>query len=158
MSDNWIPEKVGDDVLVPLLKPLGQGLGGIFYWIFQKPIKYGIIKQAELQDLANRTKACIDQIPDTCKDFSQTGLIMRALDSSKFQINKAEFRKLFAALIASSADERINNVVTPRFAFILSQLSSQDARVLEILHNRLTINWRVASWRGTIITRLAIAL
>lgn len=46
-----LPVEPVNKLLNPIADSLGQGIGSIFYWAFQKPIKFKIIKEVELQDI-----------------------------------------------------------------------------------------------------------
>lgn len=58
-----LPMEPVNKLLNPIADSLGQGIGGIFYWIFQKPIQFKVIKEAEVQDLANKTAERLQKIP-----------------------------------------------------------------------------------------------
>lgn len=136
---NWLdnlPLEPVNKLLNPIADSLGQGIGGIFYWIFQKPIKFKIIKEAEVQDLANKTAERLQNIPEENRDTSNRGLLMKTIEEAQYAISEGDLRTMFANLIASSADNRKNEVISPRFPTILSQISPKDAKALQIIHNQ----------------------
>lgn len=131
-----LPVEPVNKLLNPIADSLGQGIGSIFYWAFQKPIKFKIIKEVELQDLANKTSARLQNIPETNRDTSKRGLLMKIIEEAQYQISEEDLRTMFANLIAASVDNRKNTSISPRFSFILSQLSAKDAKVLQIIYNQ----------------------
>ena len=136
---NWLdnlPSEPVNKLLNPIADSLGQGIGGIFYWIFQKPIRFKIIKEAEVQDLANKTAERLQKIPEENRDTSNRGLLMKTIEEAQYAISEDDLRTMFANLIASSADNRKNEVISPRFPTILSQISSMDAETLQIIHDQ----------------------
>lgn len=131
-----LPVEPINKLLNPIADSLGQGIGSIFYWAFQKPIKFKIIKEVELQDLANKTSSRLQNIPEANRDTSKRGLLMKIIEEAQYQISEEDLRTMFANLIAASVDSRKNASISPRFSFILSQLSAKDAKALQIIHNQ----------------------
>ena len=131
-----LPMEPVNKLLNPIADSLGQGIGGIFYWIFQKPIQFKVNKEAEVQDLANKTAERLQKIPEKNRDTSNRGLLMKTIEEAQYSISEDDLRTMFANLIASSADNRKNNLISPRFPTILSQLSGEDARLLQTIHNQ----------------------
>lgn len=131
--NKFLPTKIIENLLGPSSKALGYTLGALFYWIFQKPIEYGIIKENEFNDLVEKTSNNLENIPQENKDSSKSGLIMKAMEEAQYQLSENNLRQMFANLIASSADNRKNDFITPRFATVLSQLGSDDARFFKCI-------------------------
>lgn len=136
-----LPPSVVENLLGPASDAIGKTLGGVLYGIFQWPIKYGIVKKAEFDDLARKTSKKYQEIPQQNRSDAKAGLALKALEESKYQLNEEELREMFAQLIASSFDNRINNIISPRFATVLSQLSGTDAKFFKTIVNE---------WRGDI--------
>lgn len=130
---DFLPTSVVENLLGPSSDAIGKTLGGILYWTFQLPIKYGIVKKAEFDQLAQETSKKLKKIPEENKSADKLGLVLKALEESKYQLNEEELRKMFAQLIASTLDNRKNTVISPRFATILSQLSGKDAEFFKLL-------------------------
>ena len=119
----------------PILGSLGEGLSGIFYWIFHKPIEYKIIRKAALKDFVTQMSQKMKDIPEEFRDPSKLGLVLEALQNSAYQLNQEEIRAMFANLVANLADKRKNGTITPRYIYILSQLGYDDAVFLrELVH------------------------
>lgn len=133
--NKFLPVESIEKLLGPSCDAIGQGIGGIFYWTFSKLIKIGIIKKAEFDDLTRKTANALSEIPENKRDTSNPGLIMKAIEESKYQLNKEDLRSIFAKLIASSADNRKNHFITPRYATVLSQLGVDDAKFLQLINS-----------------------
>lgn len=130
---DFLPVKALNNLLEPSTYAIGQTLGALLYSVFQVPIKYGIIKRAEFDKLAEEVSQKAKEIPEENRDDSKAGLMLKALEESKYQLNQEELRKMFAQLVASTLDNRKNQLISPRFATVLSQLSGDDARFLKFL-------------------------
>lgn len=119
----------------PILGSLGEGFGGIFYWMFHKPIEYKVIRKAALKDFVIQMSQKMKDIPEDFRDPSKLGLVLEALQNSVYQLNQEEIRAMFANLVANLADKRKNSTITPRYVYILSQLGYEDAVFLrELVH------------------------
>lgn len=119
----------------PILGSLGEGFGGIFYWMFHKPIEYKVIRKAALKDFVIQMSQKMKDIPEDFRDPSKLGLVLEASQNSVYQLNQEEIRAMFANLVANLADKRKNSTITPRYIYILSQLGYDDAVFLrELVH------------------------
>ena len=119
----------------PILSSLGEGFGGIFYWMFHKPIEYKVIRKAALKDFVIQMSQKMNEIPEDFRDPSKLGLVLETLQNSVYQLNQEEIRAMFANLVANLADKRKNSTITPRYVYILSQLGYDDAVFLrELVH------------------------
>lgn len=130
---NILPPSVVENLLGPASDAIGKALGGALYWSFGWLIKRGIIKKAEFDDLARKTNEKYQQIPETNRSNEKSGLALKALEESKYQLNEEILREMFSQLIANSVDNRRNNDISPRFATVLSQLSGTDAKFFKFL-------------------------
>ena len=133
---NWLdnlPSGPITKLLNPIADNLGQGVGAVFYYIFQKPIKFKAIHEAEVQDLAKKTASNLQKIPTGHRNASNRGLLLKTMEEARYQISEEELRTMFASLIASATDDRKASLVSPRFPIILSQLSKRDAQFFNFL-------------------------
>lgn len=136
---NPIPE----DTTNALLKPIAQSIGGSAGTILQaganlilSPLrKYNIRKDQELKDYANNIKNRIDEIPIKNRDDSKTGLIIKAIDDSKYRLNEPLMRDAFSRLIAKGLDNRVNANFYPSYSEILSNMSALEAELLKIIYD-----------------------
>lgn len=119
----------------PILSSLGERFGGIFYWLFHKPIEYKVIQKAALKDFVIQMSQKMNEIPEDFREPSKLGLVLETLQNSVYQLNQEEIRVMFANLVANLADKRKNSTITPRYIYILSQLGYDDAIFLrELVH------------------------
>lgn len=134
---DFLPISTKEMLLNPTASAVGQGIGGIFYFLFQWPIKLGIIKKAEFDDLAKRTAERLSRIPECDKDATKLELILKAIQESQYQLSQEKLRQMYANLMGSLADKRSNNFITPRYITIISQLGYNDALFLKYLSNQV---------------------
>lgn len=136
---DFVPNTTKEQLFNPTANAIGRGVGGIFAWIFQKPIKYGIIKEKEFADLANKTSDELKKIPEENKDDSKKGLSIKTLESAKYSMDNEQLRRWFAKLLSSTVDNRVNRTVSPLFPTVLSNMSPTDAKFLYLLKSKNTI-------------------
>lgn len=132
-----VPQSTKEKLFNPAADAIGQGVGGMFTWIFQKPIEFGIIKKAEFADLANKAAEKLDQIPVENRDDTKFGLTIKTLEQSKYSINDELLRDWFSTLVANSVDNRKNSKFSPYFPTILASMTHEDAIFLKhFVNNR----------------------
>lgn len=125
-----LPKKFLEKLLNPSADVVGQGLAGIFYFVFQHPMKFGIIKRKELSDLASKTYEEISNIPYEHRDNDKLGLTLKSLEDSRYSLDDNDMRSWFSRLISSSVDDRKNSSLSPYYSTILSNLNGDSARFL----------------------------
>ena len=128
LMGDLVPTSTEELLFNPAANAVGLGVGGILTWIFQKPIEYGIIKKKEFADLATKTSAELNKIPEEYRDDSKLGLTIKTLESSKYSLDSEELRSWFARLVAKTVDKRVNTDLNPLFPTVLSNMSSDDAQ------------------------------
>lgn len=128
---NMLPQKAQADLVNPTAKAIGDGLGGIFTWIFHKPIEYQAVERAKVESLKHMVAEKISKIPESKMTFKNRGLILKALEDSKYSLDSEELREYFASLIANAANKDKAYNISPYFSTILSNLSVQDALFLK---------------------------
>lgn len=124
--NDWLPESTKEKLFNPSAKIIGQGLAGIAYWAFQKPIKYGILKKKEFVDFMEKTVNKTSEIPKENQDISKMGIVLKSFDQATYQMNEPILRDMFSQLIANTVDSRKNEHITTLFPFILGNLSKKD--------------------------------
>ncbi|WP_242361291.1 Abi-alpha family protein [Limosilactobacillus antri] len=130
---NWLPTSSKELLLNPSFKAIGLGISGIFYKVFGKAIKYGIIKSNEVDDLINRTSQKVSQIPIDKQTLAKRGLIMKSIEDSQYSLDSEYLREMFAQLISRSANTDYAGGIYPIFPTILSNMASHDAYFLQKL-------------------------
>ena len=136
-----VPEETMKEVLNPSANAVGQAFGGIFNWVLSPLIKLNIIKQKELEDFADKINRITEEIPQENRDDSKFGLALKAMEDARYQLNEKTMREMFASLISSTVDNRVNEGISPRFSEILKNMTTSEALLIKLLreHTRLPI-------------------
>ncbi|MBG9981859.1 DUF4393 domain-containing protein [Aerococcaceae bacterium DSM 111020] len=138
MTDlNNIVKILDNDNLSYAIKPLAQGIGGIFQFVFQKPIKYGIAKNAELESLAKSLQSNLEEIPSDNRTDANIGLAGKVIEDSIYKLSEETLREYFAKLIAKCFDDRYE--VHPRYSELLKSMSGEDAKLLQLFYDKQVI-------------------
>lgn len=120
-------------------KTCGDGLDGIFKFVFAPLIKCKIKKEHELEEYKKQIYNATSSIPEENLIEPPLNIVGPALEASKFYIDEKEIRNMFANLIASSMNSKINEYAHPSFIEIIKQLSSLDAQILTNFTNTKSI-------------------
>lgn len=112
-----------------ILKPISEGLAGMFAFVFQMPIRYNITSKIELEELAKSTRNKFDEIPYENQNFENIKQIGKILEDSIYQLDNRQFREYYAGLIASSCDNRKH--VKPFYSSLIREMSSEEADLFE---------------------------
>lgn len=129
---SMLPEKAQADFVTPTAKAIGDGLGGIFTWIFHKPIEYSAIERAKVESLKHMTAEKMSKIPQDKMTFGKRGLMIKALEDSRYSLDSELMREYFSTLLAKSANKDYEDEISPNFSTILSNLSQNDAQFLKL--------------------------
>lgn len=127
---DFIPKESRENFFNPISKVMGESLAGMLYYVFQKPLKFGIIEKKYLNSLSNMTSKELSKIPIDNRDKKGFPLAFKAIEDSKYSINDDELRKWFSKLIVSSVDNRKNSSLTPYYSTILSNINGDVAKFL----------------------------
>ena len=125
-----IPESTLKLLINPLAQGIGYSISGIYYAIFGKLIRYGVVKKAETDALIKRVSEKYEQIPEERRTNANEGLIFKAFEDSRYSLSSEELRNLFANLIANSTDSKCINEISPYFSTVLKNLSVNEALFL----------------------------
>lgn len=150
-----IPEKLPECIEEPVkaaLSPPATSAGNIIsdllklvFWplstasrIASSKQDYILAKQEEKQQLllAQFKKEIEDKIkaiPEEKRILPDRRIAMDAMEKAKSALEEDDIRKLYANLIANSANSDIADQIHPSFSAIISQLSSLDVQNLEII-------------------------
>lgn len=134
----------------PAAKTLGlaaDGLISIFCYPF---LKARIFTQARLKQYQEETAVKINKIPEENRDSSKLGLVIKAIEESRYQLNEDDIRHMYVNLIASTVDNRKNVVVNPRLAMVVAQLGTKEAKLIRELYNQRS--YQAASGHMTVIS------
>lgn len=129
-----LPESTTSALLDPSAKVIGQGLSAIFHFLLGPLVRFSIVREEELEQLANNINDNTLNIPVENRDDSKFGLVLKSFEDSRYQLNDSDMRKYFANLIANTVDNRVNHQVLPSFSTVLKETSPQDAKLLEKIY------------------------
>lgn len=111
-----------------VLKPISEGLAGIFAYVFQLPRRYNVVSDVELKQLAESTKQKFQNTPIENQSFVNVKSIGKILEDSIYQLDKEVFREYYASLISSSCDNTKD--VKPYYSSLIKEMSTEDALLL----------------------------
>ena len=74
-----------------VLKPISEVLAGMFAYIFQKPRRYNVISEIELEELAKSTRNKYNKIPFNNQTLININQIGKILDDSIYQLDEKQF-------------------------------------------------------------------
>lgn len=134
LNANPLPESTTSTLLDPSAKVIGQGLSGIFHFLLKPLVEYSVVREADLEQLAQNINNKTESIPEENRDDSKFGLVLKSFEDSRYQLNDSDMREYFANLIANTVDNRVNHQVLPSFSTILKEISPQDAKLLEKIY------------------------
>lgn len=123
-------------IAYPSAKTLGLAIDGLVTLACYPLLKARIFTQGRLSQYQKEVSAKIDQIPEKNRDRSKLGLVIKAIEEARYQLNENDIRKMYVNLISSTVDNRKNNVVSPRLATVVSQFGLNDANFLKTIYQQ----------------------
>lgn len=135
-----ISKETGDALVKPAAVSIGNAskdlLDGIFHLTLDPIRKFNIQREADLEVFRNELSQQMSQIPEEFKDDSKAGLVLKAIEDSKYQLNEKDIREMFTKLISATFDYRKNPTITPAYSSIIAKMSPEEAVLLkDIYHN-----------------------
>ncbi|MEN2244342.1 DUF4393 domain-containing protein [Limosilactobacillus fermentum] len=130
---NSLPLSTQEAMLNPAAKTLGEALNGAATVICSPLIILGAVSKSLLKKFSTEIDNKINKIPSENRDISKLGLVIKAMEESRYQLNKDDIRKMYVNLISSTVDNRKNNVVNPRLATVVAQFGSDEAHLIKQL-------------------------
>ena len=118
---------------------IGQTLSDLWQLVLGNRVSFKLEKQrmkyaCALEEYRESLDAKVAAIPEEKRIEPSTQIAAQALDDSKYCVESAELREMFAHLIASSMHADYADKAHPSFSKIIQQMSALDAQMLEILH------------------------
>lgn len=129
---SMLPEEAQANLVNPTAKAVGDGIGGIFTWVFHKPIEYLAVEQAKVESLKHMTAEKMSKIPSDKMTLDKRGLMIKALEDSRYSLDSELMREYFSTLIAKAANKDYKDRISPNFSTMLSNLSPSDAQFLKL--------------------------
>lgn len=133
---NFLPQSTIEYLVNPAARTTGQALDGVATALCWPLLKLRIIQKAKLEQFTKEIREKNKQIPVENRDSSKVGLAVKAIEEARYQLNEDDIRKLYVNLIASTVDNRKNNVVSPRLATVVSQFGPSEAKFLKIIYQQ----------------------
>lgn len=138
---NLVPDSVDNAVKNITDKPtqnMGTTFADIWYLVFggisqaaeKRKLKYSYA----LQEFEKELKEKISKIPEDKLVDPDIQIVAKALEESKYCVEKETLRNMFATLITSSMNMDFSNIVHPSYIEILKRLSDFDAKLLLIIY------------------------
>lgn len=142
MADKTALGELAVKVLGPSAERLGQSLGSAVETFICNPLDNWIKKTGERfeqksREAKERIIAKIEEIPEANRRDPDLSIVGPAIEQMKFDLDRDDLVEMFANLISNSFDSRQHGL-HPAFASIISQLSTQDARLLKLLAKSYT--------------------
>lgn len=131
-----LPQSTQEAILNPTAKTLGEALEGAAIVVCSPLLILRTLSKALLHKFSNEIDQGINGIPQEDRDSSKFGLVIKAMEEARYQLDEDDIRKMYVNLIASTVDSRKNNSITPRFVTVISQFGKQDAQFLDILYSQ----------------------
>ncbi|MFR0645133.1 DUF4393 domain-containing protein [Limosilactobacillus mucosae] len=133
---NFLPQSTIEYLVNPSARTIGQALDGVATALCWPLLKLRIIQKAKLEQFTKEIREKNKQIPVENRDSSKVGLAVKAIEEARYQLNEDDIRKLYVNLIASTVDNRKNNVVSPRLATVVAQFGQKEAEFLKIIYQQ----------------------
>lgn len=138
-----ISKETGDALIKPIASSIGNASGtvldGLFHLILDPIRKFNIQRNFALEQFEKEVKGSVSEIPREFLDESKIGIVLKAMEDSRYQLNEEYIRELFTKLITSTLDSRNNSSITPKFSSIISEMSVKEAILLkDIYYNSLS--------------------
>ena len=133
---NSLPLSTQEAMLNPAAKTLGEALNGAATVICSPLIILGAVSKPLLKKFSTEIDNKINKIPSENRDISKLGLVIKAMEESRYQLNEDDIRKMYVNLIASTVDNRKNTVINPRLATVVAQFGQKEAEFLKIIYQQ----------------------
>lgn len=133
-----ISHETGDAFAKPIATSIGEAsktiLDGIFHLALDPVRKFNIQREADLERFKQEIQNSVENVPEEFHDDSKIGLILKAIEDSRYQLNDEEIRSMFTKLITSTIDSRTNSCISPKYSSIIAEMTSAEARLLRDIY------------------------
>lgn len=130
---NSLDPKSKEALTYPSARTLGNAADGLISLVFYPLLKAQIFTHEKLKQYRKEVSEKISHIPENNRDISKFGLVLKAIEESRYQLNEDDIRKMYVNLISSTVDNRKNNFVNPRIASVVAQFGIKEAELLKML-------------------------
>lgn len=134
-----LAEPLYNDIAKPAIGTTKNALGFCSEFIVSgiKPFMYSKIKECEykIKEIDRRLEEKYNKILDKNKTEPRTNILGPAVDVLKYNLEEEYIQEMFINLIGNDLDKSQQPKVFPYYVEIIKQLSSADAKFLELLSN-----------------------
>ena len=134
-----ISTESGDALIKPVAKSIGNAandiLEGAFHLVLDPVRRFNARRTQDLETFKQELSLSVKDISKDNIDESKSGLVLKAIEDSRYQLNEKVIRDLFTKLITSTLDITKNTNITPVFSTIIANMSPKEAILLERIHN-----------------------
>ena len=133
-----ISHETGDALAKPIATSIGEAsktlLDGIFHLALDPVRKFNIQRESDLEHFKQEIQYSVKNVPEEFHDDSKIGLILKAIEDSRYQLNDEEIRNMFTKLITSTIDCRTNSSISPKYSSIIANMTAAEARLLKDIY------------------------
>jgi hypothetical protein len=133
-----ISHETGDALAKPIATSIGEAsktlLDGIFHLALDPVRKFNIQRESDLEHFKQEIQYSVRKVPEEFHDDSKIGLVLKAIEDSRYQLNDEEIRNMFTKLITSTIDCRTNSGISPKYSSIIADMSAAEARLLRDIY------------------------
>jgi phage protein len=133
-----ISHETGDALAKPIATSIGEAsktlLDGIFHLALDPVRRFNIQREADLERFKQEIQYSVKNVPEEFHDDSKIGLILKAIEDSRYQLNDEEIRNMFTKLITSTIDCRTNSSISPKYSSIIADMTAPEAKLLKDIY------------------------
>lgn len=142
---------VASDIVRPTSKSIGENIGllvdGVFGWLGVWGKKQKIKQDKYINDFKNTLVDEIEKVPPEHLKEPEMYVVGPAIEASKYYYEEAQFKEMFAKLIAASCDDRDNDMISPYFVEAIKQISHKEAMILTLFRDKKTSALPIVNYR-----------
>lgn len=147
--------KLGKDVVSDIIRPTSKSIGenigllvdGAFGWLGVWGQKQKIKQDKYINDFKNTLVDEIEKVPPEHLKEPEMYVVGPAIEASKYYYEEAQFKEMFAKLIAASCDDRDNDKISPYFVEAIKQISHKEAMILTLFRDKKTNALPIVNYR-----------
>lgn len=142
---------VASDIVRPTSKSIGENIGllvdGVLGWLGVWGKKQKIKQDKYINDFKNTLVDEIEKVPPEHLKEPEMYVVGPAIEASKYYYEEAQFKEMFAKLIAASCDDRDNDKISPYFVEAIKQISHKEAMILTLFRDKKTSALPIVNYR-----------
>ena len=142
---------VASDIVRPTSKSIGENIGllvdGTFGWLGVWGQRQKIKQEKYIEDYKKEVNKNLEAIPQENLKEPEMYIVGPAIEASKYYYEEAQFKEMFAKLIAASCDDRDNDKISPYFVEAIKQISHKEAMILTLFRDKKTSALPIVNYR-----------